>query len=124
MTKSKIKLKKIEKKQVRAHLAFRFKQKGDVGEDSACYQSGYRGSTRVSSQHVRLQQDTRTPANLQPGSEPALAIISYFSNIIENVMKLPHNLNFKNNFLGKYVRRQIDKIAKSWHIEIEIRIRK
>ena len=26
--------------------------------------------------------------------------------------------------MGKYVRRQIDKIAKSWHVEIEIRIRK
>ena len=98
-----------------------FKQRRDVGEDSACYQSGYRGSTRVSSQHVRLQQDTRTPANLQPGSELALKITFYFSNIIENVMKLPHNLNFKNNFLGKYVRRKIDKIAKSWHIEMAIR---
>ena len=69
----------------------------------------------------RLQQDTTTPANLQPGSEPTLVILFYFSNKIENVMKLPHNLNFKNNFLGKYVRRQIDKIAKSRHEEIEIR---
>ena len=84
---------------LRTHWAFQFKQRRDIGEDSACYQSGYRGSTRVSSQHVRLQQDTRTPANLQPGSEPTLAILFYFSNIIENVMKLPHNLNFKNNFL-------------------------
>ena len=41
--------------------------------------------------------------------------IFYFLNLMENVMKLPHNLNIKNNFLGKYVRRQIDKIAKSWH---------
>ena len=67
---------------------------------------------------VSMSDCNRTPELRQiysRVSEPALAIFFYFSNIIENVMKLSHNLNFKNNFLGKYVRRQIDKIAKSWH---------
>ena len=76
---------------------------------------------------VSMSDCNRTPAssgNSTAGLRAGPQNIFCFSNIIENLMKLPHNLNFKNNFLGKYVRRQIDKIAKSWHVEIEIRIRK
>ena len=84
---------------LKTHLAFFYEQRRDVGEDSACYQSGYRGSTRVSSQHVQIATGHQNSGKSTAGLRADPRDIFYFSNIIENVMKLPHNLNFKNNFL-------------------------